>query len=222
MQLGMALWGVAVLLGTAVLGALMQRAQLASRLIYGLCLGVCLIMLGAAASHLLLGGTPQAIQLPIGLPWSGAHFRLDALAAFFLAVVSLGGAGASLFAIGYGQHEEAPGRVLPFYPAFLAGMMLVVLAHDAFSFLLSWEFMSLSSWALVVSHHRDPSNIRAGYIYLLMASFGTLCLLLAFGLLAGGTGGYTFAEIRAGTGVLPAVVFILAVLGAGSKAGLVP
>ena len=55
-----------------------------------------------------------------------------------------------------------------------------------------------------------------------MAGFGTLALLLAFGLLAGGTGGYTFAEIRAGGGTLPAVVLILALLGAGSKAGLVP
>ena len=219
----MALWGVAVLLGAAVLGALLQNAGDAARLIYGLCLAVCLGMLGLAGQHLLLAaGASQSIQLPVGLPWSGAHFRLDALAAFFLVVVNLGGAGASLFGIGYGQHEHAPGRVLPFYPAFLAGMNLVVLADDAFSFLLAWEFMSLSSWALVVSHHHDPDNTRAGYIYILMASFGTLALLLAFGLLSGGTGGYTFTEIRGGTGVLPAVVLILALLGAGSKAGLVP
>jgi formate hydrogenlyase subunit 3/multisubunit Na+/H+ antiporter MnhD subunit len=219
----MALCGVAVLFGTAVLGVLLQRVRYAPHVIYGICLSVCLVVLAIAGGHLLFGaGSPQSLQLPVGLPWSGAHFRLDALAAFFLAVVSLGGAGASLFAVGYGRHEHAPGRVLPFYPAFLAGMMLVVLAHDAFSFLLAWELMSLASWALVVAHHRDAGNTRAGYIYLLMASFGTLCLLLAFGLLAGGTGGYTFAEIRAGTGILPAVVFILAILGAGSKAGLVP
>jgi formate hydrogenlyase subunit 3/multisubunit Na+/H+ antiporter MnhD subunit len=180
-------------------------------------------MLGLAGQHLLFAAAaPQGIQLPVGLPWSGAHFRLDALAAFFLVVVNLGGAGASLFGIGYGRHEHAPGRVLPFYPAFLAGMNLVVLADDAFSFLLAWEFMSLSSWALVVAHHHEADNTRAGYIYILMASFGTLTLLLAFGLLSGGTGGYTFTEIRGGTGVLPAVVLILALLGAGSKAGLVP
>jgi hydrogenase-4 component B len=223
MQVGMALWGVAVLLGAAVLGALVQGAASAARLVYGLCLGVCLVMLGAAGGHLLFSaGTPQAVQLPIGLPWTGAHFRLDALSAFFLVVVNLGGAGASLFGIGYGRHEHAPGRVLPFYPAFLAAMNLVVLADDAFSFLLAWEFMSLSSWALVVAHHRESDNTRAGYVYILMASFGTLALLLAFGLLAGGTGGYTFTAIRGGTGVLPAVVLILAILGAGSKAGLVP
>jgi formate hydrogenlyase subunit 3/multisubunit Na+/H+ antiporter MnhD subunit len=219
----MALLGVAVLLATAVLGVVLQRTAYAARLVYGICLGVCLVVLLAAGQQLLFApGAPSSVQLPIGLPWIGAHFRLDALAAFFLVVVNLGGAGASLFAIGYGEHEEAPGRVLPFYPVFLAGMNLVVLADDAFSFLLAWEFMSLSSWALVVAHHRDLDNIRAGYIYILMASFGTLCLLLAFGLLSGGTGGYTFDEIRKGTGVLPAVVLILAILGAGSKAGLVP
>src|SRR5207247_1015709 len=101
------------------------------------------------------------------------------------------------FAIGYGRHEAAPRRVLPFYPAFLAGMSLVVLADDAFTFLVSWEFMSLSSWALVMAHHRVSDNARAGYVYLVMASFGTLALLLAFGLLAGPDGGYAFAAIRA-------------------------
>ena len=84
----------------------------------------------------LIGDTaaPSDLVLPFGVPWLGAHFRLDALAAFFLVVVNLGGAAASLYALGYGRHEPAPHRVLPFFPAFLAGMNLVVLADDAFSF----------------------------------------------------------------------------------------
>ena len=110
---------------------------------------------------------------------------------------NLGAAAASLFALGYGRHEPAPQRVLPFYPAFLAGMNLVVLADDAFTFLVSWEFMSLSSWALVMAHHRERDNAHAGYVYLVMASFGTLALLLTFGLLAGPDGGYAFAAMRA-------------------------
>src|SRR6185503_17548406 len=96
----------------------------------------------------------------------------------------------------YGRHEHEPGRVLPFYAAFVAGMNLVVLAADAFTFLLSWESMSLASWALVMAHHREPGNARAGFVYLVMASFGTLALLLAFGLLAGGEGGYGFDGMR--------------------------
>ena len=91
--------------------------------------------------------------------------------------------------------------MLPFFPAYLAGMNLVVLADDAFSFLVAWEFMSLSSWALVMANHRAPENARAGYVYLVMASFGTLALLLAFGLLAGPDGGYAFAvDARASSG----------------------
>ena len=165
---------------------------------YGACLVACLAILVSACQHVLFApGAAQTLRLPLGLPWIGANFRIDALAAFFLAVVNLGGAAASLFALGYGRHETAPGRVLPFYPAFLAGMNLVVLADDAFSFLVSWEFMSLASWALVMAHHHEPDNRRAGYIYIIMASFGTLALLLAFGLLAGANGDYRFAEIRA-------------------------
>ena len=79
-----------------------------------------------ALAHLVSGGAPTGVVLPLGLPWIGAHFRLDALAAFFLAVVNLGGAAASVYGLGYGRHERAPERVLPFFPAFLAGMNLVV------------------------------------------------------------------------------------------------
>src|SRR5581483_6257031 len=219
-----ALWSVLALLGVPLLAMTTRRSSVATNLVYGASLATCLVALAVALSYLVLQGAhaPSTLRLDLGLPWIGAHFRVDALAAFFLAVANLGGAAASLFAIGYAKHEEAPGRVLPFYAAFLAGMNLVILADDAFTFLVSWEFMSLSSWALVMAHHQDPENRRAGYIYIVMASFGTLCLLLAFGLLAGGAGGYAFADIRSSPAMLPGVVLILALLGAGSKAGLVP
>jgi hydrogenase-4 component B len=203
----------------------MGGGSAASRLVYGASLSASAVSLFASLAHLLAASAPpEAVILPLGIPWLGAHFRLDALSAFFLAVVDLGATGASLFALGYGTHETAPVRVLPFYPAFLAAMMCVVLADDAFTFLLSWEFMSLTSWALVMAHHRVPENARAGFIYLVMASFGTLCLLLAFGLLAGPDGHYAFAQMRAAhpSAALGAVALILALIGAGSKAGIVP
>ena len=222
MTLTIALVCAAILLVLAALAV--GRSRAATPFVYGGCLVVSLISLFAALAQLLGDAAPATLTLPLGLPWIGSHFCMDALAAFFLAVVDLGAAAASLFALGYGRHEEAPQRVLPFYPAFLAGMNLVVLADDAFSFLVSWEFMSLSSWALVMAHHRVRDNVRAGYIYLVMASFGTTMLLLAFGLLAGPDGGYTFAEMRAThpSAGLAALVLCLALLGAGSKAGLVP
>ncbi len=219
------LWGVAALLGTAIGAVAISRRGSATRLVYGATLGISAALFVIVTSA--LAGDPAGVStvtLPLGLPWIGAHFRLDALSTFFLVVVNLGGALASLYGLGYGRHEAAPHRVLPFFPAFLAGMNLVVLADDAFTFLLSWEFMSLASWALVMAHHREQDNTRAGYIYLVMASFGTLALLLAFGLLAGPAGTYTFDAMRAGepSRFVTAAVLALMLLGAGSKAGLVP
>jgi len=218
------LFAAAALVALAGLAVAIGRAPAATRVVYAASLGIAAVSLAAAATHLLGAASPLSLTLPLGVPWLGAHFRLDALSAFFLVVIDLGALGASLFALGYGKHEKSPQRVLPFYPAFLAGMMLVVLADDAFTFLLSWESMSLMSWALVMSHHRVPENVRAGYVYLIMASFGTLALLLAFGLLAGPGGLYTFAAMRAAhpTALLGAVALILALVGAGSKAGIVP
>ncbi|MBR1124032.1 hydrogenase 4 subunit B [Bradyrhizobium lablabi] len=216
---------IAGLLGLAVLAIILSRSKAATAVVYGATLALSAIAL-TGAIRWLLGDTtkPGDLVLPIGLPWLGAHFRLDALAGFFLVVVNLGGAAASLYGLGYGRHDHAPYRVLPFFPAFLAGMNLVVLADDAFSYLLCWEFMSLASWALVMAHHREAGNARAGYVYLVMASFGTLALLLAFGLLAGPAGDYGFAAIRATqhTPYTATLVLILMLLGAGSKAGLVP
>ncbi|HJZ34285.1 MAG TPA: hydrogenase 4 subunit B [Hyphomicrobiaceae bacterium] len=222
MQGGIALWGVAVLLASAGVAALIASHRWARHVGYGLCLGACLGLMLASGHYLVLAPAPQSLHLPVGLPWTGAYFRLDPLAAYFLLVVNLGGAGASLFAIGYGRNEPQPARVLPFYPLFLAAMNLVVLADDAFGFLLAWELMSLASWALVVAHHHDPDNLRAGYIYILMASFGTLALLLAFGVLAASSGGYSFAEMRSASPAAPGLILLLALVGAGSKAGLVP
>ena len=220
------MWCIAVLLATAVLAVAMSRSKRATRAVYGATFATSAVALAIAILQSLAGPASPVpvLTLPLGLPWLGANFRLDALAAFFLIVVNLGGVTASLYGLGYGRHEAAPHRVLPFFPAFLAGMNLVLLADDAFSFLLCWEFMSLASWALVMAHHREPGNSKAGYIYLVMASFGTLALLLAFGLLSGTAGSYAFAAIRAAqhgpsSGVL---VLILMLLGAGSKAGLVP
>lgn len=215
---------IAALLGLAPLAVLLSHARAATTIIYAAALVLCAAAATLAIIALARGGEAASLVLPLGLPWIGAHFALDPLAALFLAVVNVGGAAASLYALGYGAHEEEPHRVLPFYPAFLAGMNLVVLADDAFSYLLSWEFMSLASWALVIAHHRDPENRRAGFVYLIMASLGTLALLLALGLLTGADGNYSFEAIRHGvrTPQTAAMVLLLVLIGAGSKAGLVP
>ncbi len=215
---------IVLLILTAVLAVALARRASATPIVYSLCFAATLTLLGVALGALLDDAPPQMIRLPLGLPWLGAYLKLDALAAFFLVVVNLGSAAASFYALGYGRHEAEPARVLPVYAAFLAGMNLVVLAADAFTFLFAWEFMSLASWALVMAHHRERGNVHAGYVYLVMASFGTLMLLLAFGLLASADGNYSFAAIRdAGHSPLTAgLILVLVLIGAGSKAGLVP
>ena len=223
--LGMVLCGVAVLLATGIVGVFVARRPHGATLVYLVAFLVCTMLVVAALRHLLTGAlaVPESQLLPIGLPWIGAHFDLDLLAALFLLVTNLGGASASLYGLGIGRHETAPSRVVPFFPLFVAAMNLLVIAGDAFTYLLSWEFMSLTSWALVMAHHEETDNRTAGYLYLVMASFGTLALLLAFGLLTP-TGAYAFADIRAldHDHLRTGIVFCLVLIGCGSKAGVVP
>jgi formate hydrogenlyase subunit 3/multisubunit Na+/H+ antiporter MnhD subunit len=216
----LALLGCLLLLMLGVAATALWRRAGAG--IYLVCAGLCALL--AILALVSLRSAPSEIALPLGLPWVGARFRLDALSGFFVFVAGLGGTGASVYAIGYGRHEIAPQRVLPFYPVFLAALFLVLLADDAFTFLFNWELMSLASWALVIAHHRNPDNRSAGYIYLLMAAFSGFALLLSFALLAGDSGGYAFDAMRGShpSAMLAVPVLLLTLLGAGAKAGLVP
>jgi hydrogenase-4 component B len=219
-----ALLTAGMLLALGPLAVIARRRRRVSATTYALTSGLC----GGLACIGLLGlFTPaldSSLTLPLGLPWIGAHFRLDALSEFFLVILGLGGAVVSLYGIGYGRHEHEPMRVLAFYPPFLGAMALVLLAGDAFTFLLSWEVMSLLSWALVLTHHQDAETRTAGFVYLVMAGFGTMALLLAFGLLAGSDGHYAFDAMRgaARSPVMAAAILGLMLIGAGSKAGLAP
>ena len=216
--------GVGVLLALSVLGIFAARRAPGSRLIYAACMAVCAGLAGVALITLLAPAAgPKSVEIPIGLPLGRTVLGLDPLSAAFAVIVNLAASIVSGYAIGYGAHAREPERVVPFYPAFIAGMNLVLLAQDAFSFLVGWELMSLTSWALVVSEHRSAENRRAALVYLIMATGGALTLLLAFGLLAGAHGGYSFEAIRQlnAPGVGP-IVLLLALIGAGSKAGLVP
>jgi len=86
---------VAGLLGLAVLAIFLSRSKFNTAVIYSATLVVSAIAL-IGSIRWLLGDTANAVglTLPVGLPWLGAHFRLDALASFFLVVVNLGGAAA--------------------------------------------------------------------------------------------------------------------------------
>ena len=103
-------------------------------------------------------------------------------------------------------------------------MALVLIADDAYVFMVAWETMALASFFLVTTEHRIPEIHRAGFLYLLIAHFGALAILLCFGVLQGGSGDYTFDAIRSMvlTSAWPTAAFLLALFGFGAKAGLLP
>ncbi|HTX06780.1 MAG TPA: hydrogenase 4 subunit B [Steroidobacteraceae bacterium] len=182
--------------------------------------------LAAAAAWALVSGVTETRVLPLGLPELPFHLRLDALSSVFLLLLGAAAAGVSLFSAGYFRDSEgvAPGLLCLQYHVFLASMGLVLLADDAYAYMVGWELMALSSYFLVTTQHRIAEIRRAGFIYLLMAHLGALAILLSFGILQGGSWQFTFDAMRAAH-VSPAWAtgaFLLALLGFGAKAGLVP
>jgi formate hydrogenlyase subunit 3/multisubunit Na+/H+ antiporter MnhD subunit len=195
--------------------------------------GRLLFVLGAFAGAGLMvvalgsiGGPAEETILPIGLPDLPFHLRLDPLAAFFLVLIGAGSTGISIYSAGYFRAGEgaAPGLMCLQYHVFLASMALVVLANDAYAFMVAWETMALSSYFLVTTQHRVPEIRKAGFLYLLLAHVGAIGILLCFGVLQGGSWQFTFDAMRGAT-LSPAwagIAFGLALFGFGAKAGLVP
>lgn len=183
-----------------------------------------LILTGAGLAG--LGAEPQAVVLVLGLPDLPFHMRLDALSAFFLVLLGGASAGISIYSAGYFRKGEGtpPGLHCVLYQSFLAAMAAVILADDAYLFMVAWETMALSSYFLVTSNHRLPTNRSAGFLYLLLAHIGAIGILLCFGVMQGGHGDYTFATMRASqlTDFWASAAFLLALFGFGAKAGILP
>jgi hydrogenase-4 component B len=212
-------------LAVGVAGVLaMHRLAFVAHLLFPLGGLLGLVLFGVSLDALL--GTPEVAVLPIGLPGLPFHLRLDGLAAFFLMVIGAASAGISAFAAGYFRQGEgtAPGLLCLEYHVFLASMAGVVLADDAYAFMVMWETMALSSYFLVTANHRIAEVRGAGYLYITMARLGAIAILLCFGVLQAGTGDYSFANMRAQT-LSPfwaSIGFGLAVFGFGAKAGILP
>ena len=203
--------------------ALPRRTAWAARFLFaaGALVGILLAAVGLAG---LFAG-PSSLVLPLGLPTMPFHARLDALSAFFLFLLGGVSAGVSVFASGYFRSHAGPARLLCLcYHAFLASMALVLLADDAYFFMVAWEGMALSSFFLVITDHHQAPIRRAGFLYILIAHLGAISLLLCFGVLQGGTGDYTFENMRQvqTPAAWASVAFLLSLAGFGAKAGLVP
>ncbi len=222
--LAAALAAAAAWLAIAALGVCAPHAlRFAARVLYPL--GALVALALAAIALAAITQPPDETVLPLGLPDLPFHFRIDALSAFFLFVLGAVTAGVSIFAAGYLRPGEGtqPGVQCMWYHLFLASMALVLLADDAYAFMVTWETMAVSSFFLVTSDHRSAEIRRAGYLYLLIAHVGAIAILMCFGVLHG-FGDYTFAGIRQVelTPFWATVAFLLALFGFGAKAGIVP
>ncbi len=184
----------------------------------------------ALGAVVILSGAPFALSVPELLPLAGGlALRLDSLGAFFLVLIGLGAVPAAIYGAGYSAGYEdgrASLRLLGvMLNLFLLTMSLVTLADNVLTFLLMWEGMSLSSYFLVITEANETGTLRAGVWYAAMTHAGLALLLAAFILLMNGGSG-AFVDLRAGAASLPMttrnVIFLLALLGFGSKAGIVP
>lgn len=222
-HLGGLLVAILLYVAAAIFAAVFHRHRRALAAVYPISIAAA-AMATYADLAALIGNTSNAFTVPLGLPIVGLHVGLDALSAFFGLIVNMGVLTAAIFGLGLDRGQDLSPRIEPFFPAFAAAMNFVLIAGDAFGFLFSWELMSLTSWILVVSRHRDESSRHAGHVYLVMAAIGTTSLLFAFGGLAGAAGGYAFDTIRAlpASPAVSALVLFGAIIGAGSKAGIAP
>ena len=178
-------------------------------------------------------GSTESYIILLGLPDLPFHLRLDPLSGFFFTVIGLLGFFVSIYSIGYvkGFLSHRPvNRLIVFYNLFMAGMFMVIIADDAFFFLISWEIMAAASYFLVMFEDEKAENRKGAFIYILVAHVGAIAILLSFGVMASlatgfeNFGGYTFDAMRQTEFPIKwaTVAFLLAFLGFSAKAGVFP
>ncbi|TDR79666.1 hydrogenase 4 subunit B [Paludibacterium purpuratum] len=223
--LGCLLLSVLLFLAGAVLSAVLARCErLAINLsaLAGVAGGVAGLF---AAAPVLLSGHTEL--LTVAGPFAFAHFtaRLDMFSALMVAVISLLALVASLYAQSYVREYQGRGAWAMglFMNSFIAAMLALVAVDNAFWFLVFFEAMSLASYFLVI-FDQDEESVGAGLLYFLIAHAGSVLIMIAFFILYSHSGSLDFQSFRTLRLPLPtaSLVFVLAFLGFGAKAGMVP
>jgi hydrogenase-4 component B len=189
-------------------------------------------MSGSAAMGLVGAWLGWGVDLSrtMNFPWpaiGNSIIGIDALSAFFLVPVFLMGGLGSIYGIGYWPQRRHIGngrKLRLFWGLLIAGMTLLIISKHAMAFLLGWEVMALSAFFLVSTEDHRNECCRAGWIYLIATHIGTLTLFAMFALWRWATGSYAFVPIAGDTislGVLN-ILFFLALIGFGVKAGVMP
>jgi hydrogenase-4 component B len=152
-------------------------------------------------------------------------FQLDALSAFFLIAIFAVSLLAAVYSFHYMDEPRRARRTASHYLFFsllVIAMALVVTADGMIAFLISWELMTLSSFFLVIHDHEEAENRRAGYQYFVFSHVGAMFIFAAFGVIFAHTGSLGFEAAEGLTDTVKILVFLLALIGFGSKAGIFP
>lgn len=185
-------------------------------------IGVAALVLGLSA---VVGGA-RHLRVDWLLPLVGVKLDVDALGGLLIALTGAVAAVVGVYAVGYARHEHWSTLTLAMLPTFVAGMVLVPAAGTVTTFLLCWELMAGASLALVLADHRRAEVRSAGIVYAVMTQLGFVAILVALVVLAAAGGADDLATLAARVDAIPSgartAVFLLTVLGFGSKAGLLP
>jgi formate hydrogenlyase subunit 3/multisubunit Na+/H+ antiporter MnhD subunit len=216
--------GVAVLvLGGMLSLAAGRNAKAASAIAACGAIGGSLLAAAGAVQVLWLGHAVRAV-LPWQIPFGNATLGLDALSAVFVLPIGLVVAAAALYGAEYLKSSHAAtgvGVSWFFFNLLAASMLLVVAARNGLVFLICWESMSLASFFLVISEHDRREVRHAGWVYLVAMHLATTCLLAMFLLLGRQSGSLDFDRFSIEPAIA-GVLFVLAAVGFGTKAGFIP
>ena len=209
-----------------VSGVTMLLALACARRAPRIWLAASLISTGSAliaAILVLAGGEPWDWQTTFPIGGEPVHLRLDAVSAFFLALLAvLGGAG-SVYSMEYwtdAAHPRSARSGRAWWNALLSFMGLVLLAANGLHFLIAWELFAVCAYFLITRDRNRREVRQAGWLYLAASHAGTLCLFAFFTLLAARTGGWELGPLRDRSDLAP--LFWLALFGFGLKAGVFP
>lgn len=185
-----------------------------------------LLGLGAAISTLLSGRT-VAYTVTIPLPFGPHLLGLDPLSALFVIPILLVACSCSIYSLGYwpaGRHSRTTGKITFFFGLLVAALLWVLMARSAGLFLIGWEIMALAAY-FVLTTNDDEAEVRtAGSLYMICTHTGTLALFALFSLLAARTGSFLLPQAGSldGTAPLATAALLVALLGFGLKAGIMP
>ena len=191
---------------------------------------IAMVLCFIPALNVLISGETITSNLKIFDGIFGAvKFVIDPLSAFFIIVISVMSFLGTLYANGYmkpyfDKKMNVSSHCL-FLTMLISSMLGVVTIQNAVFFLIAWEIMSLSSFFLVIFEDNKKEVLNAGIKYLVYMHVSVIFIILALALLTIKSGSYdfaSFANVLQENGMFANIIFILAFIGFGIKAGFVP